>query len=266
MVPQWKTLLVLRKESCPKYQAFRHYSLPHRPTGHVQSVKVNYALPLSDAETARRGRAVREDVSPFGDSPAANLDDFSISMTNSITTIDDSLLQGLEEDDDNTVTRETRDRRIMQLQVDDDEYYGDGGTSDADGMGFEDVDGFREEMLDASQDRLTNGEEDVEEGILDTEENATQFLGTTDRRGKQLSTLYGAPAGWMPPGPEEGWLPKQVNANKGEVAYSLSDEESEETSKTKTKKKGSGGKYLHHAMPCGAIPVPEDGTTAGKRM
>ena len=68
----------------------------------------------------------------------------------------------------------------MQLQVDDDEYYGDGGTSDADGMGFEDVDGFREEMLDASQDRLTNGEEDVEEGILDTEENATQFLGTTD--------------------------------------------------------------------------------------
>ena len=99
----------------------------------------------------------------------------------------------------------------------------DGGTSDADGMGFEDVDGFCEEMLDASQDHLTNGEEDVAEGILDTEENATQFLGTTDGHGKQLSTLYGAPAGWMPPGPEEGWLPKQVNANKDEVAFELVD-------------------------------------------
>ena len=62
-----------------------------------------------------RTGATGADVSPLGDSPAANLDDFSISMTNSITTIDDSLLQGLEEDDNNTVTRETRDRRIMQL-------------------------------------------------------------------------------------------------------------------------------------------------------
>ncbi len=27
----------------------------------------------------------------------------------------------------------------------------------------------------------------------------------------------------MPPGPEEGWLPKQVNTNKGEVAFELVD-------------------------------------------
>jgi hypothetical protein len=229
------------------------------------------------------------DVSPFGESPNGNLDDFSIDMTNSITTIDDSLLQALGEDEDNT-----RHQRIVQLQRDDDNDYGDGGTSDGDGMGFEDVDGFREEMLDATQDRFTNGEDDVEEGILDTEENATQFFGTADRRGKQLSTLYGAPPGWMPPGPEEGWVPKKADSNKGEVPFqevdnpggwspytfrpvfssnknkrrseddSLSDKEINDTSKSK-KKKGSGGQYLHHAMPCGAIPVPQDGTT-GKRM
>ena len=35
-------------------------------------------------------------------------------------------------------------------------------------------------------------------------------------------------------------------------------------SKTKTKKKGSGGKYLHHAMPCGARPIPINDNT-GKR-
>jgi hypothetical protein len=77
-------------------------------------------------------------------------------MTNSITTIDDSLLQALEEDEDNTVSRKNRHRRILQLQRDDNNGYGDGGTSDGDGMGFEDVDGFREEMLDATQDRFTN--------------------------------------------------------------------------------------------------------------
>ncbi len=159
------------------------------------------------------------DVSPFGESPNGNLDDFSISMTNSITTIDDSLLQAMGEDEDSTVGRKNCHQRILQLQRDDDNDYGDGGTSDGDGMGFEDVDGFREEMLDATQDRFTNGEDDVKEGILDTEENATQFFGTADRRGKQLSTLYGAPPGWMPPVPEEGWLPKKVDTNKGEVPF-----------------------------------------------
>ena len=87
------------------------------------------------------------------------------------------------------------------------------------GIGFDDVQGFRDDMMEANLDRLNNGEEDVKDGIIDNEQNATQCFVTNDRRGKQLSSLYGAPAGWTPPGPEDGWAPKKVNTTKGEVPF-----------------------------------------------
>jgi hypothetical protein len=201
-------------------------------------------------------------------------------------------MQGLQDEDDNTETREIRDNRILQLQDEDNNYYGDGGTSDAEGIGFDDVQGFRDDMMEANLDRLNNGKEDVKDGILDTEQNATQCLVTNDRRGKQVSSLYGAPAGWTPPSPEDGWAPKKVNTTKGEVPFeevdnpgcwssytfqpvfqnnkkttgkdSTNEVKMDETSPSEAKGKGKGGQYLHHAMPCGARPIPIDDNT-GKR-
>ena len=70
------------------------------------------------------------------------IDDLSMSL-NSYSTIQDSMMQGLLDEDDNTETRELRDNRIMQLQDEDNNYYGDGGTSDAEGIGFDEVQGFQ---------------------------------------------------------------------------------------------------------------------------
>ncbi|MFM8622856.1 MAG: hypothetical protein ACKOB3_05715, partial [Holophagaceae bacterium] len=201
-------------------------------------------------------------------------------------------MEGWQDDDDNTETRELRDNRILQLQDEDNNHYGDGGTSDPEGIGFDEVQGFRDDMMEAHLDRLHNGEEDVEDGIIDNEQNAIQCLVDYDRRGNQLTSLYGAPAGWKPPGPEDGWAPKKVNTANGEVPFEdvdnparwssytfrpvfqskrktmgtdgTNDVETDETSVTKAKAKGKSGQYLHHAMPCGAIPIPIDDNT-GKR-
>jgi hypothetical protein len=57
------------------------------------------------------------------------------------------------------------DKKVLHLQEEDDNYTGDGGTSDAEGEGFDVVQGFRADMKAAHEDRLMNGEDDVEEGL-----------------------------------------------------------------------------------------------------
>ncbi len=121
------------------------------------------------------------------------------------------------------------------------------------------------------------------------------MFGDPNTRGTTLSSLYGAPAGWTAPGPEKEWAPKQVNTAKSEVPFenvdnpgrwssytfrpvfqnykkmtesdTASEGETEDTSSTKGKGKGKGKavQYLHHAMLCGAIPIPKD-TLTGKRL
>jgi hypothetical protein len=160
-----------------------------------------------------------QEFSPIGQSPAVEgLEDLSISL-NSYSTMQDSLLQVLQDEDDNTETPEIHDNRILQLQDEDNQYDGYGGTSDAEGIGFDDVQGFRDDMMEAFFYQLNIGDEDVKDGILDLEDHATQCVVTNDRRGRQLSKLSGAPVGWTPPGPEDGWAPKKVNTAKGEVPF-----------------------------------------------
>jgi len=128
-----------------------------------------------------------EEFSPIGQSPTVEgLDDVSMSL-NSFSTMQDSLMQVMQDEDDNTETREIRDNRILQLQDEDNQYDGDGGTSDAEGIGFDDVQGFRDDMMEATFDQLNNGDEDVEDGILDLEEHAMQCVVTNESRGRQLS-------------------------------------------------------------------------------
>ncbi len=82
------------------------------------------------------------EVSPVGESLAMmNTDELSMSL-NSLSTTNDSLLQDLQDEDDNIVTRDIHDKRLLQLQVEDDDYLGDGCTFYVDSMGFEDLEGF----------------------------------------------------------------------------------------------------------------------------
>ena len=93
-----------------------------------------------------------QDVSPYmsprqlGDIATA-ADDMSMSL-NSSSTLNDSLgFNPLQDDDDNTVTRARHDARVLRLQEEDDNYEGDGGTSDGEGEGYDVVQGFRDDMI-----------------------------------------------------------------------------------------------------------------------
>ena len=208
-----------------------------------------------------------QDVSPYMSSPVGDIvgptDDMSMSL-NSISTVSNALGFNLEDGDDNTVTRVMHDEKVLRLQEEDDNYMGDGGTSDAEGEGYDIVEGFRDNMKAAHEDRLMNGEDDVEEGLEDTEDNATSCLVTDNDRRSILSSLYGAPPGWKPPAPEDGWTPPSLKPN--ELPFDEVDNPGQWSKYTfravfEKQDKRSTGKYLHHAMPSGAVPIPEDPIT-----
>jgi hypothetical protein len=82
-----------------------------------------------------------QDVSPYMSPPVGDIattDDMSISL-NSISTVT------------NTVTRAMHDEKVLHLQEEDDNYMGDGGTSDAEGEGYDVVQGFRADMKAAHE-------------------------------------------------------------------------------------------------------------------
>ena len=149
-----------------------------------------------------------QDVSPYM-SPLQLGDIATAADDTSMSTLNVSLgLNPLQDDDDNTVTRERHDARVLRLQEEDDNYEGDGGTSDGEGEGYDVVQGFRDDMKASNVDRLMNGEEDVEVGIMDTDDNQSPSLVAENERHTIISSLYGAPPGWKPPSPEETWPPK----------------------------------------------------------
>jgi hypothetical protein len=207
-----------------------------------------------------------QDVSPYMSPPVGDIattDDLSISL-NSISTVTNVLSFNFEDADDNTVTRVMHDEKVLHLQEEDDNYTGDGGTSDAEGEGFDVVQGFCADMKAAHNDRFMNGEDDVEEGLQDTEDNATPCLVTDDNKRNILSSLNGAPPGWKPPTPENGWTPPTLKAN--EVPFNEVDNPGQWSRYTfrpvfEKQEKRSTGKYLHHAIPSGAVPVPKDPIT-----
>jgi hypothetical protein len=78
------------------------------------------------------------------------------------------------------------------------------------------------------------------------------------------SRLYGAPPGWSPPCAPDDWSPT-INTNKGKPLFQDMDNPGGWSSYTfRPMFEPRGGKYICHAMPAGAVPVPIN-TVMGKR-
>jgi hypothetical protein len=70
------------------------------------------------------------------------------------------------------------------------------------------------------------------------------------------SRLYRAPPGWSPPCAPNDWSPT-INTNKGEPLFQDVDNSGGWSSYTfRPMFEPRGGKYICHAMPDGAVPVP----------
>ena len=76
--------------------------------------------------------------------------------------------------------------------------------------------------------------------------------------------IPGAPPGWLPPTAPKNWKPAKVASHLGQPDVSFSDNDnpggwSEYTFAPKFQyKKMKREKYLYHAMPAGATPVPKN--------
>jgi hypothetical protein len=140
-----------------------------------------------------------------------NPDSMSISMA-SMCTLNDSLGYNFQDDDDKTVTRTQHDARVLQPQEEDENYEGNRGTSDAEGEGYKAVQRFRLDTKEATDNCLIYGDDDVDEGILDTEDNFIPCLVRDNKIMSMVTSFYGAPPGWKLPAPEDDWRPHKIKA------------------------------------------------------
>ena len=141
---------------------------------------------------------------------------------------------------------------------------GDGGDSDAEGDGFNISNDLSAPVNDSSAEQQMNDRDEIEDNVLDSDDHFVMAESSTEQ--KAPCTLFGAPDGWHPPGPKEGWVYKR-KADKNEPLHESVDNPgrwSNYTYKAKFAGRGGHGPYSHHQMPAGARPVPMDSQT-GKR-
>ena len=158
---------------------------------------------------------------------------------------------------DDTVARESNDERIKLLQDEDEKDVGDGGDSDGEGDGYECVTSFREGMKEVERERIEHDAQEIEHDVEVDDDDA--FV--CNKTENVLSTLFGAPKGWSPPGPPEDWNPK-VNSSRGEPPMDDVDNPGGWSSFTfRPMFQAKGGQYIGHAMPAGATVVPKSEET-----
>jgi hypothetical protein len=137
---------------------------------------------------------------------------------------------------------------------------GVGGTSDADGKGFDMLQDFEVSMHNNHDEKLLNDHYKIEANVDNAIDNTTMT-------GPPGSTLLGAPAGWYPPLAPENWKPYPRRPESGEPSYESTDNPgnwSEYTYRAKFAGQNLTGKYVHHVTPVGAVTLPVDPVT-GKR-
>jgi hypothetical protein len=132
----------------------------------------------------------------------SSLDSYSMNETKSIN------------DDNNTTSRACPDKRVMHIYTDDINEVGDGGTSDADGEGYDSVKDFRTTMHNANLDCNLNDNDKIEEGLLDDERNESSFLVSADEVTSVLTSLHGAPVGWKPLLPPKNYTSPKLKHNE----------------------------------------------------
>ena len=191
------------------------------------------------------------DVTPQGANPSSlspmtgneSVGGDSVGTGSSLTTLPET-----NEDIDTLIARDFAER-------------GDSGDSDPEGEGFYTSAELRDALRVSEREQQMGDWDEIETGVADSEDNCYW-----SERSEQQSTLLGAPEGWLPPAPKEGWSYKP-NATKKEPQFEAVDNPggwSNYTFRAKFAGNRGTGDYMHHAMPAGAKVVPKDPVT-GKR-
>jgi hypothetical protein len=162
---------------------------------------------------------------------------------------------------DNTVAQETNNELIQMLNDDDNNEVGDGDTSDAEGEGYKCVVSFKDGMKEVGLEQLCFDANEIESGV-EVDNNDAFVCEVKDNTSN--SSLFGAPPGWSAPSAPDDWNPN-VNINCGEPRFEDVDNPGGWSNCTfRPMFEPRGGKYICHAMPAGAVPVPINALT-GKR-
>ncbi len=162
---------------------------------------------------------------------------------------------------DNTMSQDTNDELIRMLDDIDANEAGDGGTSDAEGDGYKCVHSFKNGMKEVELECLCFDANEIERGV-EIDDNDAFMCEVMDE--SVQSRLYGVPPGWSAPCASDDWN-LTVNSNKGDPLFQDVDNPGGWSSYSFGPMfEPRGGKYICHAMPAGAVPVPNNVVT-GKR-
>ncbi len=154
---------------------------------------------------------------------------------------------------DNTVAQETNDELIRMFDDDNANEVGDGGTSDAEGEGYECVVSFKDGMKEVELERLCSDANEIESGV-EVDDNDAFVCEVKDNT--LNSNLYGAPPGWSAPSAPDDLNPT-ININHGEQRFEDVDNPGGWSNYTfRTMFEPRGGRKICHAMPAGTVPVP----------
>ena len=148
---------------------------------------------------------------------------------------------------------------IAKMLEDDEKQSGDGGTSDAEGEGFDIVNDFQDAMASVDCDCNQSEHDIIEDDIADDDINCHVMEAIESA----MCGIDGAPEGWLPPKAPDNWMHMPSMA-KGEPPFA-SIENPGNWSDFTFRPKFDKGTYSHHEMPAGAVPVKKDPVT-GKRM
>jgi hypothetical protein len=116
---------------------------------------------------------------------------------------------------DNTAARETNNELIKILDESYTNEVGNGGSSDAEGDGYEYVLTFQDGMKEVERERLCNYADEIE-NIIEVD-NDVAFMSDASNNIAQ-SVLFGVPEGWSPPTARDDCDPL-INSIKGEPAF-----------------------------------------------
>jgi hypothetical protein len=128
---------------------------------------------------------------------------------------------------------------------------GNGGTSEAEGDGYECVVSFKDEMKEVELKRLYYDANEIESGV-EVDDNDAFVCEVMDECGQ--SRLYRALPSWSPLYALNDWS-LTINTNKGEPLQNVHNPGSWSSYTFRPMFEPRGGKYIHHAMPTGAVPV-----------
>ena len=121
------------------------------------------------------------------------------------------------------------------------------------------MDNLGEATRERSIDQLTNDRQEIKNFAQDDSDNCVVSLKL------ESSTTYilGAPRGWDPPGPKEGWMRCPVEECDEPTFASIDNPGnwSDYTLRPKFKDKGNTDTYNHHEMPASAQAVPANKDT-----